>query len=569
MKTFVKAVLFSLVFVFAVMFGCYAEEGSGENSGVQGRGYSYSDYHWKNVKDTLKSIEEERANISNNSWPEYAYFNIGTYSEWLGNNEEAQEAYQKALDLNYPYEHIVKGRLLSLQGLYSEALEEYKKQLKISPNDGFVLTQIANVTDAFDAKVEYLKKSMDVDPAYIQAYERLTDLYETSCLLKESYILHSKMAEKAAEDNYKYCFNNMGFISYKLGRNNDAVKYFNKIIEMDSGDAFPYYNLGVVYEEYGDTANAKLNFEKAYSADPDFAHLHLVKGEMLKLEGKLEEAAAELQLEIEKNSSSAAAFFNLGDIYYRKGDLNGAAEQLDKAIDCDHCYTFAKIKRAEIDIAQGNFDSAISRLKEVREEAPDIEETYVLLPDALKKKAETEENAVDKKSLEKEADENIAVAQKISTDYQHKAEVQGDYFMSRHDYGKAVKAYEEELKKFPDRAVVINKKARALGAEGRKKAAAEAAIAAAVIAPQDLGIAADSRKLGEQYKNSGKAGWAVPAGLLAVILLVLLFVSRKKKEKRLHAQGLRKLTARINAHAGRNNGRKKLHKISTTGSKHN
>jgi len=60
-----------------------------------------------------------------------------------------------------------------------------------------------------------------------------------------------------------------GWYFYKVGQYEEARKYIEKSIQIDSSRAEPFLHLSLIYKALGDETKAKENFEKAVSIDPN------------------------------------------------------------------------------------------------------------------------------------------------------------------------------------------------------------------------------------------------------------------------------------------------------------
>ena len=68
-------------------------------------------------------------------------------------------------------------------------------------------------------------------------------------------------------------FHLLGVAYGQKGETQKAITYFTKEIELAPKNATAYFNLGIAYQHAGDEANAKINFDKAKSIDPNLPQL--------------------------------------------------------------------------------------------------------------------------------------------------------------------------------------------------------------------------------------------------------------------------------------------------------
>ncbi len=171
------------------------------------------------ISEYKKSLSANRYNIT------ASYFLAATYSD-SGDAAAALKQLQETEKLapDYVLLHYKKASIYNAAGDTANAVDEYKKMLKIDP---------------------YLKPAL-LELAYIY-YNNLRD-YDSAakCLLKalEKYPLDPSL------------YNNLGNIYYMAGRREECVSAYKKAIEINPNKDY-YYNLGSVYKSYNDPVNAK------------------------------------------------------------------------------------------------------------------------------------------------------------------------------------------------------------------------------------------------------------------------------------------------------------------------
>ena len=69
-----------------------------------------------------------------------------------------------------------------------------------------------------------------------------------------------------------------GVSSFNLGRFNEAIEYFNKVIKLNPCNASAYYNRGSVKYECGDTVEAIVDFNRAIEINPADSRAYLNRG---------------------------------------------------------------------------------------------------------------------------------------------------------------------------------------------------------------------------------------------------------------------------------------------------
>jgi len=119
-----------------------------------------------------------------------AHFRLGLGYESLGKREEAESQYKKAVasykkyfqdNREDPEAHYNLGQTYAGLGQYSEAIREYREATKLKEDDpdvyydlGVAHTKLAQ----YDAAAVAFEKSLEIDPEYYRAQDRLDEAKE-------------------------------------------------------------------------------------------------------------------------------------------------------------------------------------------------------------------------------------------------------------------------------------------------------------------------------------------------------------------------------------------------------
>ncbi|MBF0445887.1 MAG: DUF2919 family protein [Magnetococcales bacterium] len=123
--------------------------------------------------------------------------------------------------------------------------------------------------------------------------------------------------------NHIAAINLLGRIGHKLNRHEFAAKWFQRLINIDSRNAEPYYNLGISLNELGRKDEAIHVLEIALKKDPDNGHIAGYLNGVLKLptifdkQKKLKEEAGENEDVVTGSNSDA------GDTIWYRTDQHG------------------------------------------------------------------------------------------------------------------------------------------------------------------------------------------------------------------------------------------------------
>ncbi|OQX52054.1 MAG: hypothetical protein B5M53_09465, partial [Candidatus Cloacimonas sp. 4484_209] len=117
-------------------------------------------------------------------------------------------------------------------------------------------------------------------------------------------------------DKYPDAFLNLGMIYFQEGRNDDAMRVFQKIFEIKEDYPVAYNNVGVVYLSQKKYNEAIKVFKKAIQLDPNYAEAHYNLSFTLSQLGKYDEALEETKKALEIEPYYTSNRFKLGvDLY--------------------------------------------------------------------------------------------------------------------------------------------------------------------------------------------------------------------------------------------------------------
>jgi len=137
--------------------------------------------------------------------------------------------------------------------------------------------------------------------------------------------------------------NNLSAAYHRLGRYEDAIAIYKKIIEANPGYSKlykTYNNLGVAYHDTGKYKEALEIYNKALALRPDYPDMHYNIGLVYRDMGRFAEAAASYKRAIDINPASADAdMYNaLGIAYSEMGRFENAEASFKKAMQIEPTY---------------------------------------------------------------------------------------------------------------------------------------------------------------------------------------------------------------------------------------
>jgi tetratricopeptide (TPR) repeat protein len=278
-------------------------------------------------------------------------YNIGTLHNRVGQYAEALEALQKASQIRPSFGvYNSLGTALASLGRLKEAEEAYNRAIEIEPNNpsnpsGYnTLGVINNTLGRYQAAIGYFRKAMTLDPKNAATYSNLAIAYNQLGQSEEAIQVCREAIR--IEPNSTQAHDQLGTACMALQRYAEAVTSFEYATKADP-------NCTAVY--------AKLAFLYAKCADPNFRDAEKAVG--------FAQKACELT-----SHKSHECLAVLAVAYFELGDMEKTVELAQRACELtsykNHDY-LATLAAAHVRI--GNFDKAAEYLKKAIDLAQDEE----------------------------------------------------------------------------------------------------------------------------------------------------------------------------------------------------
>ncbi|HZJ08795.1 MAG TPA: tetratricopeptide repeat protein [Trueperaceae bacterium] len=261
----------------------------------------------------------------------------------------AQFYYQEALRLDpeNAAAQVGKGRALSCQGAYPEAIEAFQAALEIEPENVDALVHLANA----------YQYQYQADPS---AYSgRLADALDTI-----------RRAEAIAPDRASVQ-NTKGIVLYQLGDLEQARPTLERAADLaasaedlnNAEKSTLQVNLGRVYRDSEQLELAQQAFRRAVVLDPTSATAHNNLGDIAYRLGDCSTAQYELSQAASLDPTNLSAASNLGIVLFECGDIEASLPRLQQAVQMDGAVflppLFTYLARAHLET--GQVDEAIRR----------------------------------------------------------------------------------------------------------------------------------------------------------------------------------------------------------------
>jgi protein O-mannosyl-transferase len=134
-------------------------------------------------------------------------------------------------------------------------------------------------------------------------------------------------------DNYKsaIAYYNRGFAFMNNKKNDEALKDYNKAIELKPDYADAYLSRGNLFLNAKRNDEALKDYNKAIELKPGYADIYLSRGTLFIFEQRNDEALKDFNKAIELNPNYAQAYYNRGLLEYNSGKQDAACLDFKKA----------------------------------------------------------------------------------------------------------------------------------------------------------------------------------------------------------------------------------------------
>jgi tetratricopeptide (TPR) repeat protein len=334
-----------------------------------------------------------------------------------GSKKREEERIRRILESSANY-HIDKGTELSGQGKYAEALDHFRKAIKLAPYDP-VLYNNMGVTffkmAEMDSAIKSYQTAIRMRPAYARAYTNLGNVYFTlgeynlalqavrAAVKKdpeffEAYILQGDLYEKAGQlddaiESYKTAVTlaptsasihiNLGSLYYKNNMLTEAIAEYEKGIEIDPNAPTSYYNLGNAYSRMCMLEEAKHYYHIAMQRDSSMIPARNNNALLILNDGDPSKAAEQFRYAIKTNHDEAYLYFNLAIALRMQDSLMQAIHYVNKAIEIDSTMSRFYLLKGNLLNDQGRVDEAILSFRKALRIDPTLAIVYNNLGNAL------------------------------------------------------------------------------------------------------------------------------------------------------------------------------------------
>src|SRR5450759_4361700 len=251
-------------------------------------------------------------------------------------NAGARSAFEKALSLDDRLVEPLTGLvLLDVEGKApARARARIEQRLQKAPKDSVVLALAGRTWgatgDAAKAE-EFLRRAIDADPSNLDAYSLLGGLYVSQRKLDQAIVEFDKLAARqpAAVGPPTMA----GLILQAQGKDEEARKRYERIVEKDPHAAVASNNLAWMYASRGEQLDRALQLAQAAVGQvPDHPEFNDTLAFVYLKKQLPSLAIPPLRLAVEKAPANPAIHYHLGLAYSQIGDKVAARQALERAL---------------------------------------------------------------------------------------------------------------------------------------------------------------------------------------------------------------------------------------------
>jgi len=252
-----------------------------------------------------------------------AYLKIGDLFFNIGKIAEAVESYSAILQIQPNAStalnrlnaiiHYNSGILFVRRGNFEKAKSEYQLVIQLCPNQsfpyyqfGYLLSRQRKFSDAiplYQRSIELYSENTSAHYQLMNAYFRSRDQAKGNHQLKKLRQVRAQKRLRLAENDLKN------------GNIDQAIKFYNRALDMDTECASAYARLGAIAFQKDELVKAQEHLQRALEIDPDFAMAHYQLSWIYQKIGKIQKAVKSLERVVALRPNSAPACNTLAMLY--------------------------------------------------------------------------------------------------------------------------------------------------------------------------------------------------------------------------------------------------------------
>ncbi len=274
--------------------------------------------------------------------------------------------------------HFTLGNIYANEQRFREAADEYRVVVRQDPTDTTalaaevkVLVDASAYSEALAPAREYVRQKPSDSSGHVllgMVYRGLGDYAKAEPELE--------LGAARAPDDFEARYQ-LGFVLAKLGKPDQALPQLRKAVALNRGDKSAQFQLAAVLRALGQNQEAEKIVEQfRKTTDVEFRNSQLtsdgIKANDLFEAGKPAEAAQVYRHMLEENPNSPWTAYNLALALEATDDTQGAEEALHKGIDIDPKLAKIRAELGQLEFKKGDMDSAEQWLQSALDLEPQL-----------------------------------------------------------------------------------------------------------------------------------------------------------------------------------------------------
>nr|ACN58888.1 TPR repeat protein [uncultured bacterium BLR13] len=231
---------------------------------------------------------------------------------------------------------FAQGLRFHSEGELAKAMHTYEQVLKLAPRHVEALHHVGIVafqTGNFDMAAGFIRSALTVDPDHAGAHGDLGNALREMQHLEDALRSYDRALELTGGDADTYY--NRAVALQALQRQEDALHSYDQALELNAGDDQAWNNRAVVFQQTKRYAAALQSVEQALALNPHNVEAYNNRGNILRELGRLDEAGESYRRALELVPQYADAHCNLGRLLLSRERFEDALQCYDQAIGLD------------------------------------------------------------------------------------------------------------------------------------------------------------------------------------------------------------------------------------------
>ncbi len=333
-------------------------------------------YSLGNVYRTLARFDEalEAYNTSIELDPAFgwSYNNLALVYQQRKNYSRAEQLYRQAIELHSRLADKATswnnlGDVYRAQRQYDNAVSAYQQAIELNPRYARPWNSLGDVYRAqgrSEGVIEAYQQATALEPGYAWPYHNLGLVYKNQRSYPQAINYYQQAIERHQRDiDRAVSWNGLGNVYLAMGNNSSATDAFQKAIQLNPHDPWPYHNLGFVNKQLGKYRPAIGLYLKAIDRFEHDQHRAISWNNLGNVYTALElyiDAAQAYNTAIKLDNAYALPWNSLGEVYARQDRHKEAVQAFEAALERNERYVLAWNNLGDAFSRLDDFDAAVS-----------------------------------------------------------------------------------------------------------------------------------------------------------------------------------------------------------------